>query len=103
MAANEIHYGDIGTVFERTIVDGTTPVDVSSASVKQLLFSKPSGMLLTKAAVFTTDGTDGKVRYTTIAGDLDTLGWWHLQVHIEMPGGKWSSDIDAFEVHGNVA
>ena len=63
MAANEIHMNDVGTKFLVTVTDGTTAVDISSATTKQLIFQKPSGTKLTKATAFTSDGTDGKMQY----------------------------------------
>ena len=67
MSANEIHVGDIGTVFEVTVKDGEDVVDVSSATTRQLIFKSKDGAVLTKTAVLVTDGTDGKIKYTTIA------------------------------------
>ena len=77
MAADEIHQYDIGTRFEITLKDeGNSPeiVDVSTASVTEIIFKKPDGNTVTKTAGFTTDGTDGKIEYTTLANDLDTVG-----------------------------
>lgn len=36
MPANEIHQNDIGTAFTITIQDGTTAVDISTATTKRL-------------------------------------------------------------------
>lgn len=102
MSANEIHVGDIGTIFEVTVMDGAVVVDISTASVKQFVFRKPDRTLLTKAALFATDGTDGKLRYTTILNDLDPEGGWQLQVHLTLPTGDWRSDIQSFVVFPNV-
>ena len=74
MAANEIHINDVGTKFLVTVTDGASAVNISSAGTKQLIFKKPSGTKLTKAAVFNTDGTDGKMYYNAIADDLDETG-----------------------------
>lgn len=83
-------------------MDGTTVVDISTATTKSLLLYKPDRTLLTKAASFSTDGTDGKIRYTTLAADLSAAGSWQLQVYIEMPTGKWHSDVQAFHVYANL-
>ena len=101
MSANEIHVGDVGTIFEVTVMDGTAVVDISTATTKQLIFKKPDGTLLTKDASFKTTGVDGILRYTTIAADLDQAGGWKLQAYIEMPTGKWHSDITEIIVYGN--
>jgi len=102
MAANEIHVGDIGTVLVVTIKDGTTTIDISSATTKQIILTAPDGGKLTKAASFTTDGTDGKMQYATVAGDLDEAGWWKLQGRVVLAAGTWSTDITRFEVHQNL-
>ena len=112
MAANEIHVGDIGTVFEVTLKDeGNSPeiVDISTATVKELIFRAPNGTVTTHAAAFTTDGTDGKLQYTTIsASDLSISGDWRIQVHIVLGSAsphdaEWHSDIDNFACHENLS
>lgn len=102
MARDEIHVEDIGTVFELTIKDGSSVVDVSSATTKQISFEKPDGVVEDHAASFTTDGTDGKIRYATIAGDLDTDGKWKIQGKIILPSGAWHTGVDSFQVHLNL-
>jgi len=102
MAANEIHKNDIGVQFTVTLLDDTDAVDLSSASTLQLLFKKPGGSLLTKTASFVTDGTDGKIKYTTISGDLDEVGSWKLQAYIVIAANSWHSDYIGFKVHRNI-
>lgn len=102
MAANEIHLGDIGTKFRCTIYNGSSIVDVSSASVKQIVFQKPDGTDLTVNASFETDGTDGVIYYLTVSGDLSQIGLWSLQGYIEIATGKFHSDIKNFKVYRNL-
>jgi len=105
MAANEIHKGDIGTVFEVTVKDGDTVVDVSSASTegsKKIRFSKPGGTVVEETATFSSNGTDGKIRYVTIADDLDTAGVWKWQAYVVLSSGTWNSDVKEFTVHPNL-
>ena len=78
MAKNEIHLNDIGTIFEVTVQDDGVIVDISGATTKEIIFKKSRGEVLTKAAVFSTDGVDGKMRYVAVAGDLDERGQWEL-------------------------
>jgi hypothetical protein len=98
----EIHKNDIGVKFEATFKDGSTVIDISNASVKQLIFEKTDGTTVTQTANFLTDGSDGIIYYTTILGDLDQSGDWQVQGYIEMSTGKWHSDIYAFTVYSNV-
>jgi hypothetical protein len=100
---DEVHLNDVGTIFRMTLVDSDgAAVDLSSSTQKQLIFQKPSGATLTKTAVFYTDGTDGKIQYTTQSGDLDELGEWKWQAYIVNPVGSWRSNIDKFRVYGNI-
>jgi len=94
----DIYKDDIGTVFEITIIDDDTILDISTATIKQFKFKKPSGAVLTKTAAFSSDGTDGLLRYTSVAGDLDEINTYSIQAKITMPEGVWSSEITQFTV-----
>ncbi len=102
----EVHYNDIGTEFLVTIKDcvsGTpTVLDVSSATTKELTFKSPSGVSATKSAVLATDGSDGKIKYTTVDGDLDEVGTWRIQAKIGIGGGVFRSDVGSFKVYENL-
>lgn len=102
MAANEIHVADVGTVFTITVQDGDDVVNISTATLKQIIFQKPDDTTLTKTASFVTDGSDGQIKYTIIAGDLDVPGRWRIAAYIEMPSGKWHTDITTFQVYENL-
>lgn len=102
MSANEIHLNDIGTLFIFTIQESTSPVNLSSALVRQMLFKTPSGSILTKSASLVTDGTDGKIKYATVSGDLSVAGAWSLEAYVELTTGSWHSDISYFDVYPNV-
>lgn len=100
--ADEIHVDDIGTNLVVTLSDGGTAVNLSSATTKQIILLAPDGTKLTKTATFVTDGTDGKIKYATIAGDLTQEGEWKLQAHVTMLTGEWRSDVQTFDVHPNL-
>ena len=102
MATEEIHVGDIGTIFEVTFKDGTAIVDISGATIKNIIFCKPDGTKVTKAGTFTTDGTDGLLQYTIVTGDLNLQGVWKIQGFITATGGSWSSSTGLFEVYSNI-
>ena len=97
-----IRQDDYGTVFEVTINDENGVVDVSAATTKNIIFKKPSGTKVTQAASFTNSGTNGKIEYTTVSGDLDEAGTWKIQAQIATGSGDWKSNISAFEVIGNL-
>ena len=102
-----IHNGDVGTTFLLTITeeDGTTAVDVSSATKLQMIFLQPDGVSVAKTAVLNTTGTDGKIKYVSETGLIDVVGEWQVQGYVEFGGGtsKYYSTIAAFSVHDNLA
>jgi len=102
MPANEIHLNDVGTQFLLTVTDGSTAVDISSASVKQIIIKKPSGTKITANTAFTSDGTDGKMSYTTVTDDLDEAGSYKLQGKVVISDGTFYTDITNFKVHRNL-
>lgn len=103
MAEDEIHKFDIGTILTTTIKDGIGVVNISDATTKTIILGKPDGTKLTNAGTLTTDGEDGKMYYSTVANDLDQIGWWKIQGYIvSSNGGEWRSDIGNFEVHKNI-
>lgn len=101
---DEIHVGDIGTVFEVTLYEDceTLLPGVDTSTVRKLYFKKPDGSVIERDAVFTTDGADSKIQYVTVADDLDQDGNWELQGFIETPSGSWHSTTDCFEVFENL-
>jgi PKD repeat protein len=102
MAVKEVHVGDINVLFVITLKDNTTVVDISSATTKEIIFKKSDGTTLTKTALFSTDGTDGKVQYATISGDINMSGLWSVQAHIISSSGEWKSSVANFDVYGNI-
>lgn len=102
-ASDQVRVGDIGTTFQFTIKDGADVVNISSATTKQIFFTKPDGSVLTKSATFLTDGSDGIMYYTAIAGDLDTCGIWQAQGYLVFPGSSYKTSIIKFTVHRNLA
>lgn len=92
----EFRVGDVGSVIEVLVTElnDTTgvvsAVDLSGVGTKELKFKKPSGALLTVTAAFTTNGTDGLIRHTWTAGQLDELSrgrLWYGSPHVAWAGG----------------
>ncbi|RLA38665.1 MAG: hypothetical protein DRR06_20380 [Gammaproteobacteria bacterium] len=100
---NEIHLNDVGTVFEVTLVESDVVVDISTATTLTIKFKKSDGAtVMTKTASFSTDGTDGRLQYTSVADDLDQTGPWKLQAYVIMPSWTGHSSIGEFEVFRNL-
>ena len=102
MTANEIHVNDVGTKFLVTVTDGSSAVNISSATTKELIIKKPSGTKLTKATSFTSDGTDGKMQHSIASDDLDEAGSYKLQGKVVISDGTFYTDIHTFKVHRNL-
>ena len=102
----ELHYNDTGTIILTTIKDcvsGTSsPLDISAAVSTFLVLKSPSGTSYNKVAVFKTDGTDGKVQYTTVDGDLNEVGTWRIQAIINFATSSFRSNVKTFKVYENI-
>ena len=105
MADTIIHNGDVGTIIRLTITedDDTTAVDVSGASVKKFYFLKPDNTKENVTAEFDSTGADGKLKYTTVSGDIDTVGRWQVQAYVEIGAAKYYSTKCTFVVQSNLA
>jgi len=101
----EIHLNDVGTVFKVRIIDDSTnaALDVSDATTKQIKFKKPDGTVVAQTAVFTTDGSDGYIQYTTVANDLNALSQWHIQGFVSSATYENHSEISTFDVNNNLS
>ena len=103
---SDVHLWDVGTSFQTTLTekdgDVVNIVSVVTAEVMQLRFTKPSGAVVVKDAIHTTDGSDGSIQYLSEEKFLDEIGTWTIQAYIELPAGKWSSSTDTFVVLTNL-
>ena len=96
----EVHLNDIGTEFRATLKDQDgVVVDISTASTRTMKFRKPTGVTVTKTAALFGTGTDGKMKYLSITGDLDVLGEWRVQGFVAIGAGSWHTDEYRFTVH----
>ena len=100
--ASEIHVNDVGTKFLATIKDDSVAVDISSASGVTMIFKKPDDEVINRSGVLYTDGTDGKVYYDTVSGDLNEAGYYKLQAKVILTSGTYYTDIYNFQVHCNL-
>ena len=97
-----IQSGDIGTEFLVTIQDSGSALDISSYTTREMLFREPGGTLVTKTATFKTDGTDGKITYTSESStDFDSVGTWKIQGHISKASSTFRTEQSEFQVKNN--
>lgn len=101
--SDNIQVGVIGLVITLTITEDDAAVNISSATTKRIHIRKPDGEVLQKTAAFTTTGSDGKLTYTTIAGDIDLAGEYKAQAYVIMSGFTGHSTITAFEAKRNLS
>ena len=93
MATILLHNADVGTTLILTVEEDGAALDISSATVATLKFylQDPTGVVTTVTAVFSPTGsgtgTDGKLEYVTVSGDIDTEGRWSLQAGFTL--GSW--------------
>jgi hypothetical protein len=99
---SEIHVDDVGTRFLATIKDDGNIVDISNASIMSMIFKKPSDTVIYRSGTRYTNGSDGKIYYDTIAGDLDEAGLYKLQARVALPSGTYYTDIYTFQVSCNL-
>lgn len=100
----QIRVGDVGTIFEATVKDQDgNPVNISAQTALEMNFKDPDGTYVSKAAVFSSDGLDGKCRYVGEAGFLTMEGTWERQVKVTLPTGEWYSEITTFIVYRNLS
>jgi hypothetical protein len=93
------HVGDDGTPFIMVCRDQNhVIIDISTATSLAIVFQKPDGTTVEKAAILTGDGTDGCFQCSTVADDLDQDGLWLAQGKVTLPAWSGSTDIVAFTV-----
>lgn len=100
--ASEIHSGDVGTKLLVTVLDDGVVVDISAASTLSIFIKKPDGTILTVTGVLETDGTDGKMYYVTVSGDIDVAGTYKIQGQVVLGGGTFNTSTATFMVHCNL-
>lgn len=97
-----LQLGAIGALIIVTVEEDGEIVNLASVTTKNFVLKKPNGVTVTKTALFFTDGTDGKLKYTTIAGDLDKAGEWKIQADLVFPSGyDGPTKVETFQVLPN--
>ena len=105
MATKSVQENNVGTRFIATIVEDGTARNVSTATVKKIIFKKGDGTTKIEGTSFLTDGSDGKIYYDSAAGFLTPVGSWSHQGYVEMTvprTGKWYSEVKGFFVRANI-
>ena len=90
----QIFVGDTGTIIKLDC-----GMDISTATVHNIVVRKPNGTKVTWAG--TVNGTS-TILYVTQAGDLDIAGTWHFQAFVTMPGWTGTGEIATMDVSPTV-
>jgi hypothetical protein len=98
-SARKIQVDDSGAQFRLTIKRGDETADGSAILAKSMTFTRPDGSTFQRYAKFHTDGSDGVICYTTVAGDLDTAGEWSVQAQVDLGDTDFRSELHCFVVH----
>lgn len=95
--------GDVGLQIIVQVLDQNGAViDIGGAVALKIKLLKPDGTTLDKTASFLTDGSDGKIYYTTIVGDLNQAGLWQVQGKLTLDGTAKSTRLAGMIVAENV-
>lgn len=103
--ADEVHVGDIGTVYELEIQESGSSIDISSYTTLQIIFLSPAddAVSVAKTALFTTDGTDALMRYVSLlATEFDVAGNWQMQGRLAKTGQDFKTEVVLFDVVNNL-
>jgi hypothetical protein len=85
-----------------TIVEDGAELNISTATGKTIIVQKPDGTKTSFTATFYTDGTDAKIYYDTVAGDLNQAGLYKSQALLLMGGGTYYSSKGSFRIESNL-
>ena len=99
----EVQEATIGVTVEYVVLDTAgVALDISGATSKKLIFRKPNGVVVSKDAEYVTDGTDGKLQYSCVVGDLSPYGRWECQAYIVRSGLDGRTERAEFSVLKNL-
>ena len=95
--------GDVGVALVVQIVDPEGAIiNISAATNMKIKVRMPDGTSKNFTAVLYTNGSDGKMLYTTLAGDLGQAGTYAIQGKLSVGGGLKSSFVGTFDVLDNI-
>ena len=97
--ANAPQENAIGVDIVYTVLDDAgVAKDISLATDLKLIITKANGARVEKTAVFVTDGTDGKLKYVSVAGDLSPHGTYEVQADFTLGNYVGPTQVDVFDV-----
>ncbi len=101
----DLQAADAGCIVTLTVKDSVTLAakNISSATVKKFYIKEKlsSTAAASVDAIFTTDGTDGKLYYTTLATTFPTAGYYCIQAYVEIGSIKLKSNAEVLNIGPN--
>jgi len=94
----EFGLNDVGGTLVLTIWSSsakTSVKDISAATAIAYVIRKPDETVVEVVAALYTDGLDGQVKYTFIAGDLDQEEVYDVQVKLD--GTPWAGQSSSYQ------
>ncbi len=94
----------IGIVIEYQVLTSLgLPKDLTGATGKKFIMKRPDRVVIERDADFSTDGTDGMLKYTTVAGDAFPHGTWQIQPYYVLPDGfDGRAEVKVFDLEANL-
>jgi hypothetical protein len=83
-----IKQNDLEPPLQVTLLDGTTPVDLTLATGVLFLMKNSGGLKVNYAMVVDPNPTTGKVSYAWISGDTDTVGQYSAEIQVTWPAAR---------------
>jgi hypothetical protein len=100
---DHIQVGAKNLAIKLQVKEGNSVLNISSASVKNMIIEKPDDTIVSGSTAFFTDGTDGIiVYYTSSSSILDQAGDYNAQAYIEMTGFTGYTTPVVFSVYENL-
>jgi hypothetical protein len=102
MTFKTFQVGVIGATIELDITEDGIPKNISTATSKKIRLTGPDDVSKDYLASFLTDGTDGKLIYTTLGDELNVAGYWQAQALLIMGSFNGDTAVAAFTVKDNL-
>ena len=85
-----------------TVVEDGAALNISTCTSKTISLQSPSGVTTSFTASFLTDGSEGKIYYDTVSGDISSAGLWKIQGLVLIGGGTYYTTVESFRVYTNI-
>ena len=99
---NNIQVGATNLLITLELKEGYAPLNISLATVKNIIIEKPDDTLIISSGSFITDGSDGLLYYRTNGSDINLAGVYNVQAYLVMPDFTGYSTPVSFTAYANL-